>query len=549
MAGDAIVSRPKPRLAVEDLIRLAFLAGFRGDDLARAVAIALAESGGRADAIGDTALQDRTWGPSMGLWQIRSKHAETGRGGLRDAMLNADPLRNAGAAFALYRARKGRFDDWSAFKNKAYERFMPQVQAALRGLAGPAGSLSGTGSPDAAIQASIGRDPQFLQRIGSRYTDPVEAFRTVPGAALAGPVPGEAPRPRPSAPAPASAPVPPGPFGQPTPAAGGGAPSPSGGMGGTTTIPGALPGMFGAAPASVAETLPPNASEAEIEAFVTRYYGFMAWALRNPELRAVIIQAAQQGWDSARLQGAIFNTQWWRTHNEAARAFEVLRNQDPMQAESQLSTLATSIRIWATRMGLDISQDRARQIGEHALSVGMTEAEVRQNLVGELKYDPAAATRGDIGAAFQTVKQKAAGYLVPLSDETAFEWAKKMNTGEAGEAGLTAYLADMAKSRFPQLAAQMDMGFSPAQILEPYQELLATELELNPMSIDFLNDPRFSQVLGVYDSKTGGQRMMTMSEALTFSRRLPEFRKTNRARAMSVGIADNLAQRMGLLGG
>ena len=54
-------------LSPNRVARLAYDAGFRGRDLEVAVAVALAESGGEPKARGDAGLQDRTWGPSVGL--------------------------------------------------------------------------------------------------------------------------------------------------------------------------------------------------------------------------------------------------------------------------------------------------------------------------------------------------------------------------------------------------------------------------------------------------------------------------------------------------
>lgn len=54
------------------LMRILRQAGFTGAGLQTAFSISLAESGGRAGAVGDVRLQDATWGPSYGMFQIRS---------------------------------------------------------------------------------------------------------------------------------------------------------------------------------------------------------------------------------------------------------------------------------------------------------------------------------------------------------------------------------------------------------------------------------------------------------------------------------------------
>ena len=59
---------------------LARNAGLSAAAATTATAVALAESGGRTDAVGDVGLEDATWGPSVGLWQIRSLKAQSGTG-------------------------------------------------------------------------------------------------------------------------------------------------------------------------------------------------------------------------------------------------------------------------------------------------------------------------------------------------------------------------------------------------------------------------------------------------------------------------------------
>lgn len=77
---------------------LAYDAGLHAPaPLTRAIAVAVAESGLNSDAKGDVGLQTDKWGPSVGLWQIRSLKAEKGRGTTRDETKLRDPAGNAKA--------------------------------------------------------------------------------------------------------------------------------------------------------------------------------------------------------------------------------------------------------------------------------------------------------------------------------------------------------------------------------------------------------------------------------------------------------------------
>lgn len=92
-------------------------------------AIALAESGGNPAAIGDVNLQTKTWGPSVGLTQVRSLNADKGTGKIRDANKLTDPLFNMRAAYALSAAGTT-FVPWSTYTDGAYKKFLPDAQGA-----------------------------------------------------------------------------------------------------------------------------------------------------------------------------------------------------------------------------------------------------------------------------------------------------------------------------------------------------------------------------------------------------------------------------------
>ena len=97
--------------------------------LITAVAIAMAESrGGDPDAVGDVNLQDGMWGPSIGLWQIRSLKAESGKGTTRDATRLKDPAFNAKSMYAISSGGKS-WNDWTVYNIKAHVLFLPVAMA------------------------------------------------------------------------------------------------------------------------------------------------------------------------------------------------------------------------------------------------------------------------------------------------------------------------------------------------------------------------------------------------------------------------------------
>lgn len=146
---------------------LARNAGWKGTDLPIAVAVALAESGGDTAARGDTGLVTSKWGPSIGLWQIRSLNAEKGKGTTRDELANVDPATNARHAHEIWQGQG--WGPWTTFGVGKYLLFMPRATAAVTGIGGDiaggvvggaGGAVAGAIVPDTASAIlDVAREP------------------------------------------------------------------------------------------------------------------------------------------------------------------------------------------------------------------------------------------------------------------------------------------------------------------------------------------------------------------------------------------------------
>jgi hypothetical protein len=104
------------KLSQSQIQEYASNAGFSGDDLNTAVAIAMAESSGNPSAVGDLNI---TPGGSIGLWQVNLKaHPEY------TAAQLTDPQTNANAAFAIYSAAGSAFTPWSTYNSGVYKQYL-----------------------------------------------------------------------------------------------------------------------------------------------------------------------------------------------------------------------------------------------------------------------------------------------------------------------------------------------------------------------------------------------------------------------------------------
>jgi len=130
---------------------LARAAGFDPAAASLMTAISGAESGFNPDALGDIGLENATWGPSVGLWQIRSLKAQAGTGQPRDATRLTQPDFNARAAYSIYRGQG--LSAWSTYTSGAYRRYLGAAQG---GSSGPQDAPSGKGGPSGPQDAPSG---------------------------------------------------------------------------------------------------------------------------------------------------------------------------------------------------------------------------------------------------------------------------------------------------------------------------------------------------------------------------------------------------------
>ncbi len=162
--GDSV---PVTGTGAELAARAAYNAGFRGDALVMAVAIAKGESSYNPNALGDVGIQTDKWGPSHGLWQIRTLKNPQNYG-FPDTLRVADgrlydPQTNAEAAFAISKGGTD-FTPWSVYTAGIYRNFLDEARAAVA-------ALCNSESPEAAFNMLFGSSHCPGADIGSLIKD------------------------------------------------------------------------------------------------------------------------------------------------------------------------------------------------------------------------------------------------------------------------------------------------------------------------------------------------------------------------------------------
>lgn len=131
--------------------------------------------------------------------------------------------------------------------------------------------------------------------------------------------------------------------------------------------------------------LPPDASPEEVEAYIRRNYGYLSAFLDIPEIRTILSDAAKQGWDTARLQGAVYATEWWRNTSAAEREWQTIIGTDNAEASRRLTERLTAVENETAKLGLTLDPDVLWRIADASIRFNWSDEQMRRAIGAELR--------------------------------------------------------------------------------------------------------------------------------------------------------------------
>lgn len=167
-------------IAPASIYQMLLSQGLSPTDAATLTAISGAESSYNPAAVGDVNLETSTWGPSVGLFQIRTLRAQTGKGGTRDINALQSIPDQVNAAVQIWKTQGP--TAWTTYSSGAYKKHLGDLTGPQQ-VADASGRVTYVaGSPGA---ATAGFDP--LNPLGSILgVDPLGAAGNAVGQAAAG---------------------------------------------------------------------------------------------------------------------------------------------------------------------------------------------------------------------------------------------------------------------------------------------------------------------------------------------------------------------------
>lgn len=274
----------------------------------------------------------------------------------------------------------------------------------------------------------------------------------------------------------------------------------------------------------------------------------LAAYLGDPEVGAIIREAATLGYTEERLWGALEGTDWYRQHTQGALDWEELNYRRPAEADQQRRERFAKVSDQASRMGLTIDPMSLHDIVEDSLRFGWSETmlnDVLGSWIGEGVED--GEQGGTVGVTGADLRAKARAWHVTVSDEEVEDLAGRIARGEMTPEAADLLFRQRAKARYSygDLPGQIDAGVTPEDYFAEHKHAISRLLGMSVTQIDFL-DPKWRGVVDHVDA-AGNRRPRTVAEAEDLIRTDDRFgyERTDQARAKAATLARDLREAFG----
>ena len=273
-------------------------------------------------------------------------------------------------------------------------------------------------------------------------------------------------------------------------------------------------------------------------------YGFAYSFMKSiPEVGHLFEQYVANDWSKEMFQAKLRDTKWWQENSATMRQAQAMKSTDPATYEANLQAAQVMVQQEAAKIGASIPPKKLKGIAEKVLATNMDEGQLANVLGGYIKFVNG-TLKGEAGQYENSIKSYAASQGVTLDDQSIKNQAALIGRKLATEEDFKNQIMEQAASTYPGYKDQLKAGQTMADIANPYIQIMAQQLEVNPASIK-LTDPLIRQALnGV--NKEGKPTGLDQTDFLSRVRNDPRWTQTDKAQDNVMNVGLNVLKSMGL---
>lgn len=286
----------------------------------------------------------------------------------------------------------------------------------------------------------------------------------------------------------------------------------------------------------------PQLSAEELAASYGWAYGFLQ---SNPELKGLFEKAVGESWTADQFKAKLGDTEWWKHTSAKAREVQAMKATDPATYSATVNAMGMKVRQMANEIGAILPEGMIGKIGEDAVNTGMEDAELKYTLAQYIDFTKEGTLSGQAGMAEVRLRQLARANGVDIGNQALKNFAQQIAMGTTTMENAEQFVRNMASSMFPSYKDQIDAGANMADIANPYMQMTASELEVNPGSTDLFNPYVKRGLNGM--TQDGQPHGMSLTDYQTYLRSTPDWLKTGKARESMTKVGAGVLKSMGLM--
>ncbi len=281
------------------------------------------------------------------------------------------------------------------------------------------------------------------------------------------------------------------------------------------------------------------------EEFARAHFGYLAGFLDHPEIGPIVKKAATEEWTPERMAAQLSATDWYKTTQESDRKWQALKISDPAEAQAQLNQRLASINDAASRLhGFGLTSTRALAIAEDSLRYGWDDTQLVDVLAYEKDYDPTVRIGGEFGATSDTIRTLARRNMISVSDQTVFDYARRVAAGELTEDGIASEFRARSAAKYTSIADLINAGTDAWSYFSDTREMIAQHIGEPADSID-LTSGKWAQTTNFAPPGGGIPRPMTLEEVRVLARKDDRFGNSRAGREEAAEITRSLLTGLG----
>jgi hypothetical protein len=301
-----------------------------------------------------------------------------------------------------------------------------------------------------------------------------------------------------------------------------------------------------------------------LEGQIRRDFPGLAPFLDVPELKNLLVKAADQGWTADRFMAEVRGTKWWKTHTQSQQEWVTLapaeqrkRGKDALakMVAYEMDLYGTASfnktygsvanyekRWWSQAIRLasgqvsfemwqfDTLQKAKKTSGSQAFA---DEMQRQEELARQVKRPEEIAE--------QLWQQAHGDYFVNISKKDAKKWADNIIHGKSSFGEFDDFMRKTAATMYSGYADSINNGVLPKALFGPALSTLANELETSPDAV-VANPKLWGEITA---QAAGAKGAFTASDWIRYARALPEYQHTHGARELVANFEQEILQRFG----